>query len=94
MQQRTKKAKHKEKKKPKKEKTKKQKKTKKKDEILEEIVGEPVDDGYDGYYDDVIPPDTDRVKEGLDKELIKKIVALSIGVIFIISMCVVMLYVL
>lgn len=91
-----KKAKHKEtkKKKPKKEKVKKQKKTKKKDEVLEEIVGEPVDDGYDGYYDDVIPPDTDRVKEGLDKELIKKIVALSVGVIFIISMCVVMLYVL
>ena len=81
-----KKAKHKEtkKKKPKKEKIRKQKKTKKKDEVLEEIVGEPVDDGYDGYYDDVIPPDTDRVKEGLDKELIKKIVALSIGVIFII----------
>ena len=91
-----KKAKHKEtkKKKPKKEKVKKQKKTKKKDEVLEEIVGEPVDDGYDGYYDDVIPPDTDRVKEGLDKELMKKIVALSVGVIFIISMCVVMLYVL
>ena len=91
-----KKAKHKEKKKkkPKTEKAKKQKKTKKKDEVLEEIVGEPVDDGYDGYYDDVIPPDTDRVKEGLDKELIKKIVALSVGVIFIISMCVVMLYVL
>ena len=82
-----KKAKHKEtkKKKPKKEKIRKQKKTKKKDEVLEEIVGEPVDDGYDGYYDDVIPPDTDRVKEGLDKELIKKIVALSIGVICIIS---------
>lgn len=90
-----KKAKHREtkKKKPKKEKIRKQKKTKK-NEVLEEIVGEPVDDGYDGYYDDVIPPDTDRVKEGLDKELIKKIVALSIGVIFIISMCVVMLYVL
>ena len=89
-----KKAKHQEQKKPKKEKTKKQKKTKKKDEILDEIVGKPVDDGYDGYYDDVIPPDTDRVKEGLDKELMKKIVALSVGVIFIISMCVVMLYVL
>ena len=90
-----KKAKHREtkKKKPKKEKIRKQKKTKK-DEVFEEIVGEPVDDGYDGYYDDVIPPDTDRVKEGLDKELIKKIVALSVGVIFIISMCVVMLYVL
>lgn len=72
----------------------KTKKNKKKKEVLEEIVGEPVDDGYDGYYDDVLPPDNDRVKEGLDKDLIKKIVALSIGVVFIISICVVMLYVL
>lgn len=54
----------------------------------------PVDDGYDGYYDDVLPPDTDRVKEGLDKELIKKIVLLGIGVVFIIGLCVVMMYVL
>ena len=78
-----------------KEKAKKEKAKKKtKEEVLEEIVGEAVDDGYDGYYDDILPPDTDRVKEGLDKELIKKIVALSIGVVFIISMCVVMLYVL
>lgn len=53
-----------------------------------------VDDGYDGYYDDVLPPDTDRVKEGLDKELIKKIVLLGIGVVFIIGLCVVMMYVL
>ena len=54
----------------------------------------PADDGYDGYYDDVLPPDADRVQEGVDKELIKKIIALAIGAIFIISMCVVMLYVL
>ena len=80
--------------KPKKEKVKKQRKTKKRVAVLEEIVGEAVDDGYDGYYDDVLPPDTDRVKEGLDKELVKKIVVLSVGVIFIISMCVVMLYIL
>ena len=72
----------------------KTKKNKKKKEVLEEIVGEPVDDGYDGYYDDVLPPDNDRIKEGLDKDLIKKIVALSIGVVFIISICIVMLYVL
>lgn len=52
------------------------------------------DDGYDGYYDDVQPPDLDREKDGLDKELIKKIVALSVGVVFIITMCVVMMYVL
>ena len=81
-------------KKGRKEKANKPKKPKKKIEVLEEIVGEPVDDGYDGYYDDVLPPDNDRVKEGLDKDLIKKIVALSIGVVFIISICVVMLYVL
>ena len=54
----------------------------------------PADDGYDGYYDDVQPPDLDREKDGLDKELIKKIVALSIGVVFSITMCVVMMYVL
>ena len=54
----------------------------------------PVDDGYDGYYDDVLPPDTDRVKEGLDKELVKKIVLLGVGVVFIIGLCVVMMYVL
>ena len=54
----------------------------------------PVDDGYDGYYDDVLPPDLDREREGLDKELIKKIVALGVGVVFIIAMCVVMMYVL
>ena len=54
----------------------------------------PVDDGYDGYYDDVLPPDLDREREGLDKELIKKIVALGVGVVLIIAMCVVMMYVL
>lgn len=59
------------------------------------VVDEPpVDDGYDGYYDDVQPPDLDREREGLDRELIKKIVALGVGVVFIIAMCVVMMYVL
>jgi len=36
----------------------------------------------------------DRVREGLDKELIKKIVALGVGVVLIISLCVVMMYLL
>ena len=77
---------------PTKKKERKKKASKKK---TERVVAEPpVDDGYDGYYDDVQPPDLDRVKEGLDKELIKKIVALSVGVVFIITMCVVMMYVL
>ena len=82
------------KKKSKKEKPAKQKKNKKEKKSPKEIVDEPVDDGYDGYYNDVQPPDMDRVKEGLDKELVKKVVAVAVGVVFIISMCVVMLYVL
>ena len=82
------------KKKSKKEKPAKQKKNKKEKKAPKEIIDEPVDDGYDGYYNDVLPPDLDRFKEGLDKELVKKVVAVAVGVVFIISMCVVMLYVL
>ena len=84
--------KKKEKKEKKKPKQKMQRKSKK--EELPEIMGEAVDDGYDGYYNDVLPPDTDRVKDGMDKELVKKIVALGIGVTVIILMCVALLYVL
>ena len=54
----------------------------------------PTDDGYDGYYDDVLPPDIDRERDGVDKELVKKIVILGICVVLIISLCVVMMYVL
>lgn len=86
--------KQKKKKKPNKENAVKNKKSKKEKKTKKEIVDEPVDDGYDGYYNDVLPPDLDRVKEGLDKELIKKIAAVAVGVVFIISMCVVMLYLL
>ena len=52
------------------------------------------DDGYDGYYDDVQPPDLDRSLEGIDKELVKKVVVLGVCVLFIISLCVALLYVL
>ena len=69
-------------------------KKKRKTATLPEAVGEPVDDGYDGYYNDVLPPDLDREKEGLDKELVKKIVALCVSVVFIIGICIVMMYVL
>ena len=81
-------------KKEKKEKHKKDAKKKKPEKEIQEIMGEAVDDGYDGYYNDVLPPDTDRVKDGLDKELVKKIVALCVGVTVIILMCVALLYVL
>ena len=87
-------AKKQKRKKEKKEKHKKDAKKKKPEKEIPEIMGEAVDDGYDGYYNDVLPPDTDRVKDGLDKELVKKIVALCIGVTVIILMCVALLYVL
>lgn len=74
--------------------SKKEKRKKKAEVPIPEIMGEPVDDGYDGYYNDVLPPDLDRVKEGLDKELIKKIVVLGIAVICIIGICVAMMYLL
>ena len=54
----------------------------------------PTDDGYDGYYDDVLPPDVDRTREGIDKELVKKIIVLGVSVVLIISLCVVMMYML
>ena len=87
-------AKKEKRKKEKKEKHKKDAKKKKPEKEIPEIMGEAVDDGYDGYYNDVLPPDTDRVKDGLDKELVKKIVALCIGVTVIILMCVALLYIL
>ena len=87
-------AKKQKRKKEKKEKHKKDAKKKKPEKEILEVMGEAVDDGYDGYYNDVLPPDTDRVKDGLDKELVKKIVALCIGVTVIILMCVALLYIL
>ena len=59
--------------------------------IEEEAV---VDDGYDGYYDDIRPIDEGHEREGVDKELIKKI-AIIIGVLFVvIAACVALMYVL
>ena len=87
-------AKKQKRKKEKKEKHKKDTKKEKAAKEIPEVMGEAVDDGYDGYYNDVLPPDTDRVKDGLDKELVKKIVALCIGVTVIILMCVALLYIL
>ena len=55
-------------------------------------MGELVDDGYDGYYNDVLPPDLDRIKEGLDKELIKRIIMLVIAVLLVISCCATLMY--
>ena len=47
------------------------------------------DAGYDGYYDDVLPSDEGHQQEGLDKELLKKIILLVVGVLVISGICVV-----
>ena len=77
-----------------KKKSKSKNKKQKKVETIPEVMGEPVDDDYDGYYNDVLPPDQDRISEGLDKELVKNIVTLAIGFTVIIGLCVALLYVL
>ena len=85
---------------PKKQKPKKEPRQKKvrpqkphKTRAIPEVMGEPVDEGYDGYYDDVLPPDADRISEGMDKKLVIKIVTLCACVSVIILMCVALLYV-
>ena len=82
------------KKEPKKKRNKSQRKQESKTEDIPEVMGEPVDDGYDGYYDDVLPPDLDRISEGLDKKLIKNIVTLGIGFVVIVGLCIALLCVL
>lgn len=72
---------------------KKQKKSAKKPEssIKVEAV---VDDGYDGYYDDVRPVDEGHEREGVDKELVKKIVTIIAVLFVVIIACVALMYVL
>ncbi len=59
----------------------------------ESLEAEAVDD-YDGYYEDVLPPDLDRAKDGLDKAMVKKLTLLIMGAVLIIGLCVAMLYLL
>ena len=51
-------------------------------------------DDYDGYYDDVAPLDTDVVRPGLDREMIKKIALLVSGALLTIALSVVLMTVL
>lgn len=52
------------------------------------------EDGYDGYYDDVLPSDIGRQREGLDKELIKKVAIIAGVMLLIVGLCVVAMYLL
>ena len=78
--------------KPQKEKSKEKQPIKKPESSIEDET--VVDDGYDGYYDDVRPVDEGHERDGVDKELIKKI-AIIIGVLFVVIVaCVALMYVL
>ena len=52
------------------------------------------EDDYDGYYDDIVPVDEGRFNEGLDKELVKKILYIIVTVLLIVGACVMMMYLL
>ena len=71
-------------------------KTGKKKKKSNPVTPEPevVEDGYDGYYNDVIPSDEGRRREGVDKELVKKISILLACLLVIIAACVVLMYIL
>lgn len=73
----------------------KKKKKKPIKKVESSIEAEPVvDDGYDGYYDDVRPVDEGHEREGVDKELVKKIVTIIAVLFVVIIACVALMYVL
>ncbi len=52
------------------------------------------EDNYDGYYNDIRPVDEGHEREGIDKEIIKKI-SVIIGVLFVVVIaCVALMYIL
>lgn len=69
----------------------KRRKAKKEPEV-EQV--QPQDEGYDGYYDDVLPMDDGIQREGIDKELIKKVVLVVVGVLLVVVACVAIMYLL
>lgn len=83
----------------------KKRKAKKEEKLLTTITSEipsasvennppSQDDGYDGYYDDVLPLDEGSHRDGLDKELLKNIAALVIGVLVIMAASIALMYML
>lgn len=62
-----------------------------------ENVSEPeaqidLDFGYDGYYDDVLPTDDVVERQQLDKETVKNLIIIAVGVFVAITICVVAMY--
>ena len=63
------------------------------EEEKQTLEPDPEDD-YDGYYDDILPADEGRFSEGLDKNLIKKVIGIIGAVLLIVALCVLMMYML
>lgn len=53
-----------------------------------------MDDDYDGYYEDILPMDIEREEEGIDRSIVKKVAVLIGGLVFIIGICVALMYLL
>lgn len=60
----------------------------------EQISKTDPEDDYDGYYDDILPVDEGRFSEGMDKNLIKKVLVIIGAVLLIVALCVGMMYML
>lgn len=52
----------------------------------EKIPETSPEDDYDGYYDDILPTDEGRFSEGMDKNLIKKVIAIIGAVLLIVAL--------
>ena len=74
--------------------SKKRKKKSIKKSKSEDITETVIDDGYDGYYDDIRPIDEGHEREGVDKELVKKIAIIICVLFLVIVACVALMYVL
>lgn len=59
-----------------------------------EEAGTVLDDGYDGYYDDVPTEDDGHIKEGVDKETVKRIIMVAAGALIIVGLSILVMYVL
>lgn len=47
---------------------------------------------YDGYYEDVLPIDEEREREGIDRELVKKLGCVVGAVLLIVVLCMFFMY--
>lgn len=55
---------------------------------------EKPEEGYDGYYNDILPVDEGRLKEGMNQQLVQKIIVLAVSALLVVGACVAMMYLL